>query len=102
MEFSDFQQLNWRRCEKAEKFDKTWPVDLWALAIAGEAGGLYNRTMEVRRGDYALLDARQDILEKVADVITYCDLLMSSLGAETDVEVMREFNIVSERVGWKR
>lgn len=99
--FKEFQKLNARRCNEAfEHGVGDWPVQNWALAIAGEAGELCNLVKKVLRGDYSLEEKRQDILREVADVMTYCDLLMSHLHAETHDELMRKFNEVSARVGW--
>jgi NTP pyrophosphatase (non-canonical NTP hydrolase) len=98
--FSQFQERNKRRCR--EGFDKDLhTVEFFAIAIAGEAGELCNKIKKVMRGDVTMDEQRQEILKEVADVITYCDLLMSKLGAETDVELMRKFNEVSERRGLK-
>lgn len=99
--FRQFQNLNARRCGEAfEHGVDDWPIQNWALAIAGEAGELCNLVKKVIRGDYALEEKRQDILREVADVMTYCDLLMSHLGADTRDELLRKFDEVSERVGW--
>lgn len=101
--FRQFQALNARRCDEAfEHGVDDWPVQNWALAIAGEAGELCNLVKKVIRGDFTLTEKRQDILREVADVITYCDLLMSHLDADTRDEVMRKFEEVSSRIGWHR
>lgn len=104
MRFSEFQELNARRCR--EHFHElttegTWGISDWCLAIAGEAGELCNALKKVKRGDRTLDEARGDLLEELADVITYCDLAISALGAQTDQVVAGKFDAVSERVGWK-
>lgn len=99
--FKTFQALNRKRCNEAfHKDGEWWPVQNWALAIAGEAGELCNLVKKVIRGDFSLEDKRQEILYEVADVMAYCDLLVTTLGGDTGEEVMRKFDIVSERIGW--
>ena len=100
--FREFQDLNQRRCEEAfHSREDPWPVQNWALAIAGEAGELCNYVKKVLRGDFTWEEARQNILKEAADVITYCDLLISALGADTGEEVLNKFDEVSARIGWQ-
>lgn len=101
--FAAFQEMNARRCREA--FDdhlEKWEPEMWGLAIAGEAGELCNLLKKIRRGDFTLEQKREDVIREVADVIAYCDLLMSKLGASTGEAVLAKFDEVSERVGWKR
>jgi NTP pyrophosphatase (non-canonical NTP hydrolase) len=103
LSFSEFQALNKRRCE--ERYHSltgtgSWPIQNWALAIAGESGELCNLIKKVIRGDFALEVKREEILKELADIITYCDLAVSCLEAETGQIVMDKFNEVSERIGW--
>ena len=99
LRFKEFQEVNDLRCKTSFHGSDGWPVPMWCLAIAGEAGELCNLVKKVERGDFTLESVRQQVLEEVADVITYCDLLMTQLGADTAEEVARKFNIVSERIG---
>lgn len=96
MTFNKFQQKNWKRCEAA--FHPLWEIDKWALCIAGEAGELCNEVKKVYRGDFKLTERRPMILAELSDIITYCDLAMSKLGAKTEVELLKKFEIVSARV----
>lgn len=97
LEFDEFQSLNLERCEIA--FHR---CNDWALAIAGEAGELCNLLKKVRRGDFTVDEKRADILAEIADIITYCDSLMSRLHANTGIEVLRKFDEVSKRCGFVR
>jgi len=101
--FTHFQKINEHRCNSA--FTHTvqeWTPDQWALAIAGEAGELCNYIKKCFRGDFGK-DWQSNpqvlaiIAEETADVITYCDLLMTRIGANTEDEVISKFNIVSDR-----
>lgn len=98
MTFDEFQATNNARCVESFHGSDGWPVPMWCLAIAGEAGELCNLVKKVERGDFTMESQRQAILEEVADVITYCDLLMTQMGANTGDQLRRKFNIVSKRV----
>ena len=105
--FADFQQANRQRCESLDGFghdvawdNEHWPLSHWALAVAGEAGELCNLVKKCLRGDFTVMDKRQDILDELADVITYCDLAISSLGADTAAVVWSKFDRVSARIGY--
>lgn len=99
--FADFQKMNSKRCVEAfGHTEENWPSQNWALAIAGEAGELCNLVKKVLRGDFSWEQARQGILYELADVITYCDLMMTALGADTETELYQKFNQVSLRVQW--
>lgn len=102
MTFDEFQDLNARRCAAAWHPVEDWPIQNWSLAIAGEAGELCNRVKNVVRGDFALSEQRGEILKELADVITYCDLAITRLGARTEDVLLAKFDEVSERVGWSR
>ena len=103
--FKEFQDANRRRCEEGFGHrvawdEPAWPLQNWALAIAGEAGELCNLVKKCLRGDFTIEKKRQEILAELADVITYCDLAMSALDADTASELKAKFDIVSERIGW--
>jgi len=103
--FAKFQARNKLRCEEGFGHlvaydDSTWPIQNWALAIAGEAGELCNLVKKCLRGDFTVMEKRQEILAELADVMTYCDLAMSSLNADTATELKAKFDIVSGRIGW--
>lgn len=109
LSFEEFQALNLRRC--IEKFPtcRGWSLNDWAVALAGEVGELCNRLKKDRLGDpaYDLTGvhahhARAECLKELADVITYADLLMSLLHANTGEEIMTKFDEVSARVGFQR
>jgi len=103
--FRQFQETSKRRCEEgfghAVAWDEpSWPLQNWALAICGEAGELANLVKKCLRGDYTVEEKREEILDELADVMTYCDLAISSLGADTGETVWRKFAEVSRRIGW--
>jgi len=109
MSFDEFQEVNALRC--ATKFPSCddWTLNDWAVALSGEVGELCNILKKNRRGDtaYSLEGShgpatRREILKELADVITYADLMMTKLGANTGAEVLDKFDEVSRRVGFER
>lgn len=110
--FRTFQETNRARCEGDENHrgfghrvawdNPDWPIQNWALAICGEAGELANLVKKCLRGDSTVLEKRSEILSELADIITYCDLAISSMGAETETVVWEKFDVVSARIGWER
>ena len=104
LSFKEFQALNRKRCEEAFHLvgdEKAWSFDKWCLALAGEVGELCNCVKKALRGDYKLEDRREEILAELADIITYADLAISHLGADTEDVLMAKFVEVSGRVGWE-
>jgi NTP pyrophosphatase (non-canonical NTP hydrolase) len=97
MEFTFFQQVNARRCR--ELFDEnSHNEEFYCIAIAGEVGEMCNEVKKVLRGDYPMTPTiRKKILEELVDVMTYCDLMITKLGGNTEVEIVRKFNTVSDR-----
>ena len=105
--FEDFQGMNRQRCEEGFGHrvawdEPVWPLQNWALAIAGESGELCNLIKKCLRGDFTIEEKRHEILDELADVITYCDLAISSLNADTAATVASKFSTVSKRIGWTR
>ena len=105
--FLEFQTVNRIRCVEAfrhlvDTTNAKWPWYLWALCVAGESGELCNRVKKILRGDNSLESQREKLLGELADVITYSDLMISALGADTEQVIWKKFNTVSRRRGWKR
>ena len=98
--FDRFQQVNKHRCETKFHQCETWLPSGWPLAIAGEAGELCNLIKKVVRGDFSFDDKRGEILKELADVIIYCDLMITAMGAKTGEIVAAKFDEVSQRVGY--
>lgn len=95
-----FRTHNIRRAR--EYFEHDTSEIWWTNAIAGEAGEACNIAKKISRGDYkdfaSLEVARHALAVELADVITYCDLLLGHLGFSTEMELLSKFNVVSRRV----
>lgn len=97
-----FRKHNVDRAAKYFHHDtsETW----WTNAIAGEVGEACNIAKKLSRGDFKTgaerAAARKLIAIELADVITYCDLLLAQMGFDMEKELIEKFNIVSKRVGY--
>ena len=98
--FRSFQQMNKTRCEAVFPPAESWTPIEWALAIAGEVGDVCSLLKKVRRGDFTLETVKPEILNEIADVMTYCDLLITKLGADTGEVILSKFNEVSNCMGY--
>lgn len=123
--FKTFQIRNRIRCSTIQgsqslkggirHFSENWDLSDWALAINGEAGELANLVKKLRRGDFSHMigdpldtvpdgsevDVREQLGQELADIITYCDLMLSALGMDTGLTVEGKFLMVSERWGYE-
>jgi NTP pyrophosphatase (non-canonical NTP hydrolase) len=88
----------------AHYFDHPTDLVWWTNAIAGEAGEACNISKKISRGDYKSMqadaEARHALAVELADVITYCDLLLAKLGVDTEDILIEKFNVVSHRVSY--
>jgi NTP pyrophosphatase (non-canonical NTP hydrolase) len=94
-------QFKNRRGEPAhsEPDGSDWKLSAWCNAVTGELGELANLIKKIERGDMTLDEARQDVADELADVVTYLDILAFRCGVDLGSATMSKFNRVSERVG---
>ena len=85
---------------KGERVDVTeWAhADLFT-ALTGELGELGNFLKKVRRGDFTLDEAHEDIRKELADILTYLDMLADSLDVDLEIAYIGKWNEVSRRIG---
>lgn len=98
LDFGALRTANALRCEDAFHPITEWSETDWGCALAGEAGELCNLLKKRRRGESVPLKA---VMDEIADVIVYADLLAARLGAQLSSAVRSKFNEVSDRVGSK-
>ena len=87
-----------------------WSVNDWLCAMGGEAGEALNEGKKHRRilsgmqqaGDVpaGLKEAEARIMEELADVVIYADLVATRLGASLSDAIVAKFNAISEREGF--
>ena len=68
-------------------------------AMIGEAGEAGNILKKIRRGDFTLDEARQELADEFADIVIYLDILAKRCDIDLGEAVMYKFNFVSGRVG---
>lgn len=85
-----------------------WNPLEWAGAMCGEAGEAANVAKKLRRieggcdvNNSLTPDQLKDqLVEELADVVIYADLLAASVGRRLDTAIADKFNVVSERVNY--
>lgn len=118
LSFGALRRNNRTRCEQVFHKLHDWSPSDWAVATGGEIGEameafgkmlmFMDTVKKLRRLDGA--DASKDteeerirlidkVVEELADVVIYSDLLVSVLGRELGREVVKKFNAVSEKRG---
>lgn len=109
-----FEQLRRVSLQRALRWHKggieEWSVNDWLVAMGGEAGEAQNAGKKHRRmlsglqqhGNVptSLSDAEEKILEELADVVIYADLVAARLGRSLSDAIVAKFNAVSDREGF--
>jgi NTP pyrophosphatase (non-canonical NTP hydrolase) len=111
-----FQKVNEKRCEAAFKHTvSTWSINDWATATGGEIGEaiqelgklltFLDTAKKIKRledhpyNDEELVRLLDQFAEELADIITYADLTMTRIRRNTEVELVKKFNKVSDKRG---
>lgn len=110
MDFKKFTRINNERSDTCFPCSD-WTTADWIVALSGEVGELANLCKKWRRGDYEgstptitakkKSDAMKMIGEEIADVFTYLDLLADHMSIDLESEIIKKFNKVSQKVGFK-
>jgi NTP pyrophosphatase (non-canonical NTP hydrolase) len=91
------RKANVERCVTAFKHNlDDWSEMEWGCAAAGEMGELCNLLKKRRRGEDIPLKA---VMDEIADVIIYLDLLSAKLGVHLSGPIREKFNETSEHRG---
>lgn len=87
-----------------------WSLNDWLCAMGGEAGEALNAGKKHRRilsglqqhgtVPQSLRDAENAIMEELADVVIYADLVASYLHRDLGLAVVNKFNAISKREGF--
>lgn len=109
MDFQTLRAANIRRLPQfknakgqpahAQPDGSDWSLAEWCNAVTGELGEAANLIKKVQRGDYTLEEARQDLADEFADIVTYLDILAMRAGVDLGEATRSKFNRVSTRVG---
>lgn len=102
LSFNTLRAANALRASKAEHYrecEASWTHAHWMQALVGEVGELANFLKKVDRGDFTLDEVKPDIMNELADIQTYLDLLAENLGVDLGKATAFKFNEVSKRIG---
>lgn len=76
-----------------------WSLGEWCNAVTGELGEAANIIKKIKREDLTLEEAKQDLADEIADVVTYLDILAKQAGIDLGKATISKFNRISQRVG---
>ena len=63
-----------------------WTLGEWANALGGEVGEAANIIKKIHRGDFELKDVIRDLMDEMADIMTYIDIIAFRAGIEISSE----------------
>lgn len=76
-----------------------WGLGDWCTAVTGELGEAAGIIKQIKRKDFTLEQAREDLGKELADIVIYLDILAYRAGIDLGYVTTRKFNEVSDRVG---
>lgn len=83
----------------AELDGSDWSPASWLQAVIGELGEYANVRKKVERGDFTLDEARPKLIQELADVVIYIDLLAFRLGIDLGQAVIMTWNNKAKELG---
>ena len=111
MDLKEFSKKNRARCESPTGFNHKltgWSLSDWMTAIAGEVGEAANvvkKLNRIRDGIPGNKETEEELERKLvnelADVFIYVDLMLQRLGVDPSWAVPIVFNAKSEQIGYK-
>lgn len=110
MLISQFQRLNMERLphfknSKGEPAHSSpdgsdWSLGEWSNACLGELGEAANIIKKIKRGDFTLEAARNDLAEELGDTLTYLVILADRADINLEAAAIEKWNEVSTRIGY--
>ena len=103
LSFKILREANRKRQELSVRVDD-WSAAEWSNALAGEVGELCNLTKKLRRqmdSDPTPSELLPQIMDEMADIATYLDLLAMKLEIDLGGAIRQKWNAVSKRHGFK-
>lgn len=108
--FAGFSEANRERCEAPasaggfarDLTDQTTAVRAMILGVAEEAGEVAGAVRSMLGISARKTKTSNDVAAEVADLVSYCDLLLQSLGHDLGTALALKFDVVSERTGWPK
>jgi len=108
MNFEQLTVANSNRCHQSFHPIDHWSPSDWGCAMAGECGEACNKIKKLRRleGTYYSRENEKDdteltneIMDEVADMVMYADLLATRLERNLEDAIRQKFNRTSDQVG---
>jgi len=97
MDLLELRNANVKRCVTSFKHSlEDWSEMEWGCAAAGEMGELCNLLKKRGRGENIPL---KDVMDEIADVIIYLDLLAAKLKVQLSGPIRNKFNETSRKKG---
>jgi NTP pyrophosphatase (non-canonical NTP hydrolase) len=110
MTFDEFTNHNLARCEAKDGFNhaiNSWSLSDWLVALGGEVGEAMNIAKKLNRvrdgipGNSQTADElRQHLVDELADVFIYLDIVASAAGFSLEKAVVEKFNRTSQKIGY--
>lgn len=107
--FLEFASVNRARCEAADGFNHaldSWSLSDWLTATMGELGEAANIAKKLNRVRDGIpgnveseAELRAMLIDEIADVFIYLDLLAQSQGIALENAVRGKFNRTSRKIG---
>ncbi len=115
MTFDDLTKANKIRCEQHFHNVDHWRPSQWSNAMAGECGEACNLTKKMDRiwpsdqfkqswnkpEDSRIEDLENKLIDEIADVVIYADLLATRIKRNLGDIVKNKFNSKSDEIGSK-
>jgi len=107
--FEEVHAANTARCVRWHEDSQAWTGADWATALGGECGEALNVVKKIRRLECGLGPGPNDpppgalgemLIEELADVYLYLDLLAWHYGVDLPSAIVAKFNRVSARQGF--
>jgi NTP pyrophosphatase (non-canonical NTP hydrolase) len=107
MDFNTLTTTNQHRCELAFHPIDHWSPTDWGCAMAGECGEACNLIKKLRRLEGTRFSRENEqqplrlvdgIMDELADMVIYADLLATRLGRSLEQAIISKFNRTSDEV----
>lgn len=112
LDFENLRTKNAIRCRDKYHDIFDWTPTDWACAVAGETGEMCNFVKKLKRLDSINFNKTrqatdvtlqpeeliENIGKELADIVIYCDLLAQRLNLNLGTEVIKKFNLTSDKI----
>ena len=106
--YREFSEINKTRTVKFGPIE-AWDINQWLVAMVGEIGEACNNAKKINRitahyktrpTEADVYELRQKLINELADVDIYLDLIYTYLGVSRERAIARKFNATSDEMGF--